>query len=305
MSEKRMDINHDNAMALWSKRYGKATRVKDFSGREMDKGSYDNRNSQYGWNLDHINPKSNGGKDTESNLICVNIETNDEKADKFPVFVANGKTFEIIKVENHYEIRGKKPVDNSNDTETEDKGINFFDHSAALKSFKTWRKNGYFIGSIYIELTDVVDNAVLFFIREVLANNDYDFHLEKDPWSQSMGVFSIIDDVKTKEITSNILEACVLINTYLRHYFQAHQYIGKYVIYAKLQKFDYPTDIDYSSCKDNYVSSDANMLLINSNLRINTEAKEKANERYSYSDDIWQYDFSYINLRENLGKVSK
>ena len=36
--EKRMDINRETAMTLWTKRYGKAIRVKDFSGREMDKG---------------------------------------------------------------------------------------------------------------------------------------------------------------------------------------------------------------------------------------------------------------------------
>ena len=38
-------------------------------------------------------------------MICCHILTNDEKADKFPCSNANGKRFEIVKVENHYEIQ--------------------------------------------------------------------------------------------------------------------------------------------------------------------------------------------------------
>ena len=100
-----MTINRETAMFLWNKWYGKETKVLDYSGRWMEKGSYGNRNSEYGWNLDHIFPQTKGGKDTEWNLICCNIQTNDEKSNKFPSFNANGKTFEIIKVEKHYEIR--------------------------------------------------------------------------------------------------------------------------------------------------------------------------------------------------------
>ena len=102
-----MEINRKIAMSLWTKCYGKDTRVKDFAGREMDKGSYGDRNSDYGWNLDHILPQSQGGKDIESNLICCNILTNGEKADKYPTFTANEKTFEVVKVENHHEIKEK------------------------------------------------------------------------------------------------------------------------------------------------------------------------------------------------------
>ena len=105
MEKSAMVINRETAMKLWVKAYGKATRVKDFAGREMDKAAYDQRGSEFGWNIDHILPQSRGGKTNESNLICCHILTNDEKADKFPCFTANGKRFEIVKVENHYEIK--------------------------------------------------------------------------------------------------------------------------------------------------------------------------------------------------------
>lgn len=43
-----MDLNHETAMRLWIKSFGKETKVKDFSGREIAKGAYGDRNSQYG-----------------------------------------------------------------------------------------------------------------------------------------------------------------------------------------------------------------------------------------------------------------
>ena len=75
MQEKTVEICRELAMSIWKKTYGKATKAKDFAGREMDKGAYDQRGSKFGWNLDHILPKSRGGKDTESNLICCHSVT--------------------------------------------------------------------------------------------------------------------------------------------------------------------------------------------------------------------------------------
>ena len=107
-----MDINKDTAMRLWAKTFGNKTHVKDFAGRTIDKCAYNSRNSEYGWNVDHILPVSKGGKSTDNNLVCCHVLTNDEKADRFPGFKANGIAFNIVKVENHYEIqqvsKGKK-----------------------------------------------------------------------------------------------------------------------------------------------------------------------------------------------------
>ncbi len=90
-----MEINRNNAIKLWEQRYGKADEISDFAGRIMKKGAYDQRGSKFCWNIDHILPKSQGGKNGIDNLVCVHIVTNSEKADKFPSFVANDKTFEI------------------------------------------------------------------------------------------------------------------------------------------------------------------------------------------------------------------
>ena len=51
-----------------------------------------------------------------------NIKIDDEKADKFPAFKANGKNFEILKVENHYEIKpkSKEPKKTKKDDKNKD-----------------------------------------------------------------------------------------------------------------------------------------------------------------------------------------
>ena len=97
-----MDLNRETAMRLWNKSFGKESKVKDFAGRIMAKGAYNDRNSEFGWNVDHILPQSKGGATADHNLVCCHIKTNDEKADSFPCFNANGVSYEIVKVQNHY-----------------------------------------------------------------------------------------------------------------------------------------------------------------------------------------------------------
>ena len=101
---KTMELNKETANRLWVKQFGKRQKAFDFAGREIAKASYNDRNSNFGWNVDHILPESRGGKTADHNLICCSIKTNDEKADRFPAFKANGKQFEIQRRENHYEI---------------------------------------------------------------------------------------------------------------------------------------------------------------------------------------------------------
>lgn len=121
-------------MRLWNKSFGKETKVKDFAGRTIAKGAYNDRNSDCGWNVDHILPQSRSGATADHNLVCCHILTNDEKADKFPCFNANGTAFEIVKVQNHYEIRHK-----SNEPKKQKdvpKAVDFFDSAAGVRFFK-------------------------------------------------------------------------------------------------------------------------------------------------------------------------
>ncbi|MDR2091414.1 MAG: HNH endonuclease [Clostridiales bacterium] len=83
-----------NEIYLWEKDFGNKQIAYDFAGREIHKSEYGNENSPYGWNIDHIQPLSNGGKDTYENIQIANIATNREKDNKSS-FSANGKKFQV------------------------------------------------------------------------------------------------------------------------------------------------------------------------------------------------------------------
>lgn len=55
---------------------------RDKCGLAMKFSGYGNRNSDYGWEIDHINPVSNGGSDDLSNLQPLHWSNNADKADK-------------------------------------------------------------------------------------------------------------------------------------------------------------------------------------------------------------------------------
>jgi len=59
---------------------------KDTCGAHMKKSEYGNTNSKYGWEIDHIRPKANGGGDELSNLQPLQWENNRSKGDSFPAY---------------------------------------------------------------------------------------------------------------------------------------------------------------------------------------------------------------------------
>ena len=296
-----MEINRETAMFLWTKRYGKVTRVKDFAGRKMDKGSYGDRNSDYGWNLDHILPQSQGGKDIESNLICCHIQTNDEKAYKYPTFTANNKTFVIVKVENHYEIREKNPAKKK---EEEQKCINFFDHSAGIEFFKKCKDKDYFVGTVNIKLSNVTETAILDFIKEIFDNYDISFRKSNSYYwniKTDYEVSIIAEDLKTQNLINVLLDDCILLNTYLTNYFKPLEIISSYDIrygvyclhdLCEIENFK-ENRIDY--CLDNVIH-------INELVMINSKDNHM---QINHKQDWYPYDYVYTKLADNLRKAKK
>ena len=70
----------------------------DYSGRLMKKSAWGNPNSKFHPTLEHIRPLTKGGSDVLENIIICHRDTNEEKADKFPAWKANGGRFHAIRV---------------------------------------------------------------------------------------------------------------------------------------------------------------------------------------------------------------
>lgn len=86
---------------LWNERYGKCDEVRDYAGRLMKKSACGNQFSDYEPTIDHIRPIADGGKDVKENIVICHYKTNEEKADKFPHWKANGLCFNAKKNSNH------------------------------------------------------------------------------------------------------------------------------------------------------------------------------------------------------------
>ena len=307
-----MQINRETAMRLWNKAFGRATKATDFAGREMDKSSYDDRNSQYGWNVDHIFPQSMGGKTNDSNLKCCHILTNDEKADSFPCFNANGKKFEIVKVQNHYEIRSK--------TSTNEHGIfiDFYDSAAGVGYFKDLKgiqNQRVFVGAVSIRLLpksdDVSFAALIDFVSKIFE--DKNIRYEKDK-----GLFLIcISDCNMPNVEDTIdcLDKCVLLNTYLSEYFMS-DIIEGYRIFFGLEsqdkKLDSLTSIRFFDLpKDMAVINHGDCgLYINELVKNNSKAKERLKDKSALATDtlgqlVYEYNYVLKQLSKDLQKAKK
>lgn len=88
-------------LEFWDMEFGHKEVAYDFAGREIHRDCYGDFLSPYGWNVDHILPKSNGGSDRLSNLQITNIKTNMERSSLI-TFTANERYFEVRHISNCY-----------------------------------------------------------------------------------------------------------------------------------------------------------------------------------------------------------
>ncbi len=302
-----MDLNRETAMRLWNKQFGKSTRVKDFTGREMVKGAYNDRNSEYGWNVDHILPQSRGGKTADHNLICCNIQTNDEKADRFPTFKANGLSFEVVKVENHYEIReiGAK----EKKTNEDDGNVNFMDSAAGVRFFKKLKgiqNKPRYVGSILVRLQNVSNNAVIDFIEAFFDEENISYRMEESRYENEIRIVAVNYNMPLKEDSAKLLDKCILLNTYIKCYFVPMEYVEQYDICYQLNYFKEKDNMYLEAQNINFDDVGGkydNALFIDEMVYDNTEAKKRETEIVFDEYHFFQeYDYTYTKLAKNLEK---
>lgn len=311
--QKFMDLNRETAMRLWNKSFGRETKVKDFAGRTIAKGAYNDRNSECGWNVDHILPQSRGGVTADHNLVCCHILTNDEKADKFPCFNANGTAFEIVKVQNHYEIRYKSNEPKNQKTIPET--VDFFDSASGVRFFKKLKgiqKKSRFVGTVFVSLHNVTNTAIVDFIEELFGDENISFSTKTNYSSfytlgsstrgQNIQVKISNYNMPLKEDSNALLDKCVLLNTYLSAYFLECEYISGFDIYYRIECFGDKSRIYGSNFEfiDTRYSQSQNSMFVNKLVLDNTEAGEKV-EKEPYSE-YTEYNYVFTNLSKNLKK---
>lgn len=299
-----MELNRETAMRLWSKTFGKKTSVFDFSGRKIMKGAYNDRNSEFAWNVDHIYPQSKGGATNDSNLIVCHILTNDEKADKFPCFTANKQKFEIIKVQNHYEIKNLSNVKDVKQNEE----TNFLDSASGIRLFKTLKgiqNKPRFVGSVFVKLENVENTALIDFVEKLFDEENISFNVKGNYYNTTTTILLKNYDMPLKEDISEMLSKCVVLNTYLGSYFKEKEIISNYEIIFRVDNFKekkemYIKDQEITNEIENASGKDfSNSLWINELVRIYSEAKEKIE---CTDKEYYEYNYVYTNLSENLKK---
>lgn len=331
-----MELNKETALRLWTQQFGSQQKAFDFSGREIARAAYNNRGSKFGWNVDHILPQSRGGKTADHNLVCCHILTNDEKADKFPCFKANGKEYEIQKRQNHYEIISKVAESNIDNSQLKkSKSINFYDAAQGVEYWNSCqeKEDQIFVGYVKVLVCEntarfprqfnvaVGDLALNDFIGRYkrflceIFNKDYVIVEKRDERRLSY-VFTIIDDsFKFKEETEELLNKCVLLNTY-SNYFITQNYCGSISIACgikcyqtqhemaqKIKKDIINADIP-RSCAVTIINGDiprSCALTIDERVVINTSAEEQI-QLSSRSQDFYEYDYIFKKLKEDLKK---
>lgn len=314
MKQKEMDLNRETAMRLWNKSFGKETKVKDFTGRFIAKGAYNDRNSEFGWNVDHILPQSRGGKTADHNLICCHILTNDEKADKFPGFVANKKKFTIVKVENHYEIKSESDV-NKNGKPQKKEDWNLFDSASGVRLYKTFKglqAKKRFVGTIEIILEGIAgaDTALTDFIEELFITEDVQFASGNSNYYSGTNIRLLVKNYEMPDNTdvNNLLDKCILLNTYLSYYFKPIGVINDYAISYRLDCYEdrkkfYSKDSRVSFLDRYTLFGNDCRLRINSLVIHNSSAKENFDDLLGWDENMfYNYSYIYTKLSKNLEK---
>lgn len=304
-----MQINKETAFKLWNHQFGSAAKARDFAGREIAKAAYDDRNSRFGWNIDHILPQSHGGKSNESNLICCHILTNDEKADSYPCFWVNNKKYEIKRRQNHYEIFS---VNNNTNNSYE---VDFFSAKEGVEFFDNCLEENplYVVCNITIFFDKNKFNyhyAFLMFIKEIFGDE-----LEYVCCEGNRKTFNYLDiyilkrDCLFNEEIQNLLDKCVLLKTYSDYYFSKFYLDYINIFLGSYQPEAYYIDMSLNNLIDELAINDEienaftneDNLLINNLTKINSDFAKKDFE--VTRNNLFIVDLVFDKLTKELNKI--
>jgi len=84
---------------FWAHEFGSSEIGYDFAGWEVRKGAYGQNGSRFGWNIDHILPKSMCGTNDINNRQITHMDTNTERGNRITFWLddvlINGKSCQV------------------------------------------------------------------------------------------------------------------------------------------------------------------------------------------------------------------
>ena len=216
-------------------------------------------------------------------------------------------------MQNHYEIRkkSKEPIQAQATQET----IDFFDSAAGVRFFKKLKgvqNKKRFVGNVLVVLQNISNTAVVDFIEELFCDENISYSAKTNYSAfysygssvrgQNIQVKIRNYDMPQKENSAELLDKCVLLNTYLSSYFLECEYISGFDIYYRIDCFDDKSKMYGSNFEsvDNLYQQTKNSMFVNELVLINTEAGEKV-EKKPYTE-YTEYNYVYTNLSKNLKK---
>ncbi len=83
------NVKEQDERSVWNKGIIEIHKDKDvwrldICGNTIKYSEHGNTNSDYGWEIDHINPSANGGSDDLTNLQPLQWKNNRQKGDTYP-----------------------------------------------------------------------------------------------------------------------------------------------------------------------------------------------------------------------------
>ena len=215
------------------------------------------------------------------------------------------KKFEIIKVQNHYEI---KSLSNNKKEQQQQKDVtDFLDSASGIRLFKNLKgiqNKPRFVGSVFIKLENVENTAIIDFIEKLFDEENISFSVSKNYYSTITTILLKNYDMPFKDDINNLLDKCIILNTYLSNYFKEKQLITSYEILFRVDSFSKKVDmyindqtINFNNLRSNNCS---NTLFINEGVVINTDVSKDI--KCNHQSEYYEYNYIYTNLKENLIK---
>lgn len=193
-----------------------------------------------------------------------------------------------------------------------------FDSASGVRFFKKLKgvqNKKRFVGTVFIKLYGLNNTAVVDFIEEMMETENLSFKTEKSSrCGDDLIIVAHNYDMTLKDDTSELLDKCVLLNTYLSKYFVSCEYIDgfdiyyredcfedKFSMYEKLANINY-INMNYSASTYQIYSQQRyqNSLFVNGLVLENTEAGDKVTRQAN--SEYTEYNFVFTKLSENLKK---